>query len=96
MLPDGILESVVLRTTSIAGTGLNPQGATVRISKTHREANRAESYYLLCREVGSDKSHKIKLVAKNWADFTRGKRLHSKINYFGKLVSVDELPDGEW
>jgi hypothetical protein len=81
------------KTTS--GTNFKPQWATVQINGTHREAKRTETYNLLCREIGGDKSHEIKLTAKNWSNFTSGKRLHVKINYFGALVSVDELPDGE-
>ena len=82
------------KTTS--GTDFNPQWATVQTDGTHREANRTETYTLLCREIGSGTPHKIKLTAENWSNFKTGERLHGKTNFFGKLVSIDKLPNGEW
>ena len=83
------------KTTS--GTDFNPQWANVQTDNVRtREANRTESYNLLCKELGGDnKLHKIKLTAENWSKFKIGDRLHGITDVFGDLVSIDELPSGE-
>lgn len=82
---------------TLSGTDFNPQWATVLVDNTHREASRTEIYNLICKELGGDnKLHKLKLTAENWAQFQAGARLHGTKDYFGKLLSIDELPNGEW
>jgi len=83
------------KTTS--GTDFNPQWATVQTDNVRtRTGNRAEIYNLLCKELGgAGKPHKIKLTAENWSKFKSGQRLHGKTDFFGDLVSIDELPNGE-
>lgn len=84
------------KTTS--GTDFNPQWASVATDNIHtREAGRMENYSLLCKELGGDnKLYKIKLKAEDWSKFKNGERLHGKKDFFGDLVSIDELPDGKW
>jgi hypothetical protein len=84
------------KTTS--GTDFNPQWAAVQTDDVRtRTGKRTESYNLLCKELaGDNKLHKIKLTAENWSKFKSGERLHGKTNFFGDLVSIDELPDGKW
>ena len=84
------------KTTS--GTNFNPQWATVQTDNIRtREGKRTESYNLLCKELGGDnKPHKIKLTADNWSKFKSDERLHGKTDFFGDLVSIDELPNSEW
>jgi hypothetical protein len=81
------------KTTS--GTDFNPQWATVQTDNVRtREGKRTESYNLICKELGGDnKLHKINLTAENWSKFKSGEHLHGKTNFFGDLVSIDELPD---
>lgn len=83
------------KTTS--GTDFNPQWATIQTDNVRtRTGNRAEIYNLLCKELGgAGKPHKIKLTAENWSKFKSGQRLHGKTDFFGDLVSIDELPNGE-
>lgn len=79
-----------------AGTNFNPQWATIQTDKTHREGKRAETYNLLCKELGGDnKLHKMKLTAEDWSKFKAGERLPGKTNFFGDLVSIDGLPGSE-
>ncbi len=84
------------KTTS--GTDFNPQWATFHTDNVRtRAGKRTESYNLLCKELGGDnKPHKIKLTADNWSKFKSGERLHGKTDFFGDLVSIDELPNSEW
>ncbi len=83
------------KTTS--GTDFNPQWATVQTDQARRETKRTETYNLICKELGGDnKSHRIKLTAENWSRFKNGMRLHGKKNFFGTLVSIDELPEEKW
>jgi len=84
------------KTTS--GTDFNPQWATVQTDNIRtRTGKRTESYNLLCKEIGGDnKLHKMKLTGENWSRFKNGERLHGKTDFFGDLVSIDELPNGEW
>ena len=84
------------KTTS--GTDFNPQWANVQTDNVRtREVSRAESYNLLCKELGSaGKLHKIKLTAENWSKFKSGDRLQGVTDFFGDLVSIDELPNSEW
>jgi hypothetical protein len=83
------------KTTS--GTEFNPQWANVQTDNVRtREASRAESYNLLCKELGDNKLHKIKLTAENWSKFKSGDRLHGVKDVFGDLVSIDELPNYKW
>ncbi len=83
------------KTTS--GTDFNPQWATIQTDRTRREAKRTETYNLLVKELGGDnKPHKIKLTAETWSRFKNGMRLHGKKNFFGTLVSIDELPEAGW
>ena len=81
------------KTTS--GTDFNPQWATVQTDNVRtREGKRTESYNLICKELGGDnKLHKINLTADNWSKFKTGEHLHGKTNFFGDLISIDELPD---
>ena len=83
------------KTTS--GTDFNPQWAAVQTDNVRtRQGKRTETYNLLCKELGGDnKPHKIKLTAENWSRFKSGERLHGKTDFFGDLVSIDELPNGE-
>lgn len=83
------------KTTS--GTDFNPQWAIVQTDNVRtREVSRAESYNLLCKELGgAGKLHKIKLTAENWSKFKSGDRLHGVTDIFGDLVSIDELPNDE-
>ncbi len=83
------------KTTS--GTDFNPQWATVQTDNVRtRTGKRTESYNLLCKELGGDNNpHKIKLTAENWSKFNSGDRLHGRTDFFGDLVSIDELPNGE-
>lgn len=82
------------KTTS--GDDFNPKWADVSVDNVKmREAGRTESYNLICKDLGGkNKLHKIKLTSENWSDFQSGERLHGKTNFFGKLVSIDKLPDG--
>jgi len=84
------------KTTS--GTDFNPQWAIVQTDNVRtREVSRAESYNLLCKELGgAGKLHKIKLTAENWSKFKSGDRLQGVTDFFGDLVSIDELPNSEW
>jgi hypothetical protein len=51
----------------------------------------------MCKELGGkNKLHKIKLTGENWSKFQNGQHLHGKTNFFGKLISIDELPNAEW
>lgn len=83
------------KTTS--GTDFNPQWAAVQTDNVRtRQGKRTETYNLLCKELGGgNKPHKIKLTAENWSRFKSGERLHGKTDFFGDLVSIDELPNGE-
>jgi len=87
--------TVDAKTTS--GTDFNPQWANVQTDNVRtREVSRAESYNLLCKELGgAGKLHKIKLTAENWSKFKSGDRLHGVTDIFGDLVSIDELPNDE-
>lgn len=84
------------KTTS--GTNFNPQWAAVQADDVRtRISSRTENYNLLCKELsGAGKIHKIKLPAENWSKFKTGERLRGKTNFFGSLISIDELPDGNW
>lgn len=78
------------KTTS--GTDFNPQWAFVQTDKTHREGKRAESYNLICKELGGEnKIHKVKLTPENWSSFQIGERLESKKDFFGFLVEIDKI-----
>ncbi|MGI8640820.1 MAG: zinc finger protein [Pyrinomonadaceae bacterium] len=84
------------KTTS--GTDFNPQWAKVEVNnfKT-RETGRTESYNLLCKELGGkNKLHEFKLTPENWSKFQNGVHLHGKTNFFGELISVDELAIKDW
>lgn len=84
------------KTTS--GTDFNPQWADVSVDNIRmREAGRTESYNLVCKELGGkNKLYKIKLTPANWSQFHGGEHLHGKINFFGKLISIEEIPEGKW
>lgn len=81
-----------------AGNDFNPQWAAVQIDNVRtREGGREENYNLLCKELGgNNKLYKYKVEADAWSHFQNGMRLHGKTNFFGKLVSIDELPNGKW
>ena len=80
-----------------SGTDFSPQWATVAVDNVRtRESGRKESYNLVCKELGGkNKLLKIKLTPETWSKFQNGMRLHGKINFFGSLVSIDELPNDE-
>lgn len=80
---------------TISGTNFNPRWEAVQIDNIKtREAGRTENYNLLCKELGGkNKLHKFKVSAENWSKFQSGMILHGKTNFFGKLVSIDELPN---
>lgn len=84
------------KTTS--GTDFNPQWAEVKVDNVRtREGSRTESYNLLCKELGGkNKLHKVKLTAENWSKFKNGEHLHGKIDFFGDLISIDEVAEGKW
>ena len=81
-----------------SGTDFNPRWENVPVDNAKtREAGRTESYNLICKELsGNNKLHKIKLTAENWSKFKSGERLHGKKDFFGKLISIEELPDSDW
>jgi hypothetical protein len=80
------------------GNDFNPHWAIVQVDNVRtREGGRQESYNLLCKELGGkNKLHKFKLTPENWSQFQNGMRLHGKIDFFGDLTSINELPQGEW
>lgn len=80
-----------------SGNDFNPQWANVKVDNVHtREGGRTESYNLLCKESsGKNKLYKVKLTPQNWANFQNNQRLHGTIDYFGTLVSIDEIPNAE-
>ncbi len=80
------------------GNDFNPHWAIVQVDNVRtREGGRQESYNLLCKELsGKNKLHKFKLTPENWSQFQNGMRLHGKIDFFGDLTSINELPQGEW
>ena len=87
---------VTIDEKTLSGTDFNPQWATIQTDKTHREGKRTETYNLLCKELGGDnKPHKMKLTAEDWSKFKVGERLHGKTNFFGDLISIDELPNNK-
>jgi hypothetical protein len=81
-----------------SGTNFSPQWAAVTVDNVRtRESGRKESYSLVCKELGGkNKLLKIKLTPETWPKFQNGMRLHAKTNFFGSLISIDELPDGTW
>lgn len=81
------------QTTS--GTDFNPKWADVKVDNVRtREAGRTENYILVCKELsGKNKLYKYKLTAENYSKFSQGEHLHGKTNLFGKLISIDELPE---
>ena len=82
---------------TLSGTDFNPQWAVVQTDQTHREGRRTEIYNLLCKELGGkNESLKIKLTPENWANFKNGAHLHGKIDFYGKLLSIDEIPNAAW
>jgi hypothetical protein len=84
------------KTTS--GTNFEPHWPAVDVDNTRRrEGRRTETYNLLCKELGGDnKLHKIKVSPEDWPRFQAAERLHGKTDFFGKLISIDKLPDGKW
>jgi hypothetical protein len=81
------------KTTS--GTDFNPHWAEVSVDNVKtREAGRTESYNLICKELGGkNKLHKIKIAPENWSKFQNGQHLRGKVDFFGDLVSLDDLPN---
>ena len=81
-----------------AGNDFNPQWAAVQIDNVRtREAGREENYNLLCKELaGNNKLYKYKVESNAWSHFQNGMRLHGKTDFFGKLVSIEELANGKW
>lgn len=81
-----------------SGTDFNPQWAMIQVDNIHsRAGERSETYNLLCKELGGkNKLYKIKLTSDDWSRFQNGMHLHGKTNFFGSLVSIDELPNGKW
>jgi hypothetical protein len=81
-----------------AGNDFDPQWATVQIDNVRtREGGREESYNLLCKELGGDnKLYKYKVEADAWSRFQNGMRLHGKTDFFGELISIDELANRNW
>lgn len=79
----------------LSGTNFNPRWETIQVDNIKtREAGRTENYNLICKELGGkNKLHKFKVSAENWSKFQSGMILHGKTNFFGKLVSIDELPN---
>lgn len=76
-----------------SGTDFSPQWAAVPPDAARtRAGKRTETYNLLCKELGGEnKTHKLPLTAENWSKFKNGERLHGKTDFFGKLISIDEL-----
>jgi hypothetical protein len=83
---------------STSGNDFNPQWATVQVDNVRtREAGREENYSLLCKELGgNNKLHKQKVEPDAWSHFQNGMRLHGKTDFFGKLIAIEELPNGKW
>ncbi|MBS1796161.1 MAG: hypothetical protein JSS81_20075 [Acidobacteria bacterium] len=79
------------------GNDFNPRWADVAVDNVRtREAGRTETYNLLCKELGGrNKLYKTALTAANWARFQASAHLHGTMDYWGKLISIDELPDAE-
>ena len=84
------------KTTS--GSDFNPRWETVSVDNIKtREAGREESYNLICKESGEkNKSHKLKISPESWSKFQNGIMLHGKKDFFGKLISIDEIPNEKW
>ncbi|HQU82242.1 MAG TPA: hypothetical protein PKY59_03915 [Pyrinomonadaceae bacterium] len=82
---------------TISGNDFNPQWANVKVDNVHtREGARKENYNLLCKELsGKNKLYKIKLTPQNWANFQGNQHLHGTFDYWGKLLSIDEIPNAE-
>jgi hypothetical protein len=83
------------KTTS--GNDFNPQWADVKVDNVRfREAGRREIYNLLCQELGrKNELYKVKLTSENWSDFQNNQHLHGKIDFWDKLISIDEIPGAE-
>ncbi|MCD9188631.1 MAG: hypothetical protein LUM44_19590 [Pyrinomonadaceae bacterium] len=83
------------QTTS--GNNFDPQWANVKADNIHtRESGRTENYNLLCKEFGGkNKAYKVKLSPQNWANFRQNQHLHGKIDFWGELISIDEIPNAE-
>ena len=83
------------KTTS--GNDFNPQWADVKTDNVKtRESSRTENYILICKELGGDnKLHKIQIAPEKWRQFQTGQRIGGKTDFFGKLISIDGIPDGE-
>lgn len=81
-----------------SGNDFNPHWAAVQINNARtREAGREENYSLLCKELGgNNKLYKYKVESDGWSRFQNGMHLHGKTDFFGKLVSIDELAKGKW
>jgi hypothetical protein len=84
------------KTTS--GSDFNPRWEDVQVDNVRmREGSRTESYNLICKELnGENKLHRFELSPENWSKFQSGMQLHGKIDFFGRLISIEELPDGKW
>ncbi|MBC7798674.1 MAG: hypothetical protein H7Z37_17535 [Pyrinomonadaceae bacterium] len=83
------------KTTS--GNDFNPSWANFTTSNSLREAGRKENYTLILRELtGSQTVYKQKLTPETWSRFQNGMRLQGKKNFFGSLVSVEQLPNADW
>lgn len=84
------------KTTS--GKDFNPVWATVTVDNVRtRESGRTETYTLIVQnQSGEQKTLRHKLTADNWKQFQNGMNLHGKLGFFGNLISIDELPNGEW
>ncbi len=81
-----------------AGKDFNPVWATIPIDNVRtRETGRTEIYTLIVQnQSGEQKTLRYKLTADNWRQFQNGMNLHGKLGFFGNLISIDELPNGEW
>ena len=84
------------KTTS--GTDFNPQWSSdFKADNVHlREAERTETYSLLCKELGgNNKLHKFEIAPEKWSKFQNGQHLRGKVDFFGDLISIDETSNGE-
>ena len=82
------------KTTS--GNDFNPQWANVSVDNTTmREAGRTESYNILFKELGGkNKLHKMKTTSEGWKLFQNSQQLKGKVDVFGRLFSIDGIPEG--
>lgn len=78
-----------------SGVDFNPQWATFEVDNIRtREAGRMENYNLICKELGGEnKPHKMKLPPQDLPKIQNGLRLHGKLDFANRLISIDEFPN---